>query len=145
MLPAGDFVGKLLEMCEAIGLANAVTAARRRDDEQLGRIEAACDAMTAEADPAPGACTELAFREAFARHRQRAEDLHVRGDRERAARLPRIRRVHRWRCPVCAAARRKLLGAIRRRQPEAARRAMQEMLAGWRGDAGRHAGTAEAA
>jgi|GEM_PF-2132837 len=41
--------------------------------------------------------------------------------------------------------RRKLLGAIRRRQPEAARRAMQEMLAGWRGDAGRHAGTAEAA
>jgi len=41
--------------------------------------------------------------------------------------------------------RRKLLGAIRRRQSEAARRAMQEMLAGWRGDAGRHAGTAEAA
>ncbi|OOG48311.1 GntR family transcriptional regulator [Rhodanobacter sp. C06] len=134
LLPAGDFVEKLLEMREAIELAAAVAAAQRHGDEQLRRIEAACDAMAAAADPATMASADLAFHEAVlhatgnelmismfavignALSACRASAVHTAGDVRLA--LPR---------------RRKLLGAIRRRQPEAARRAMQEMLAEPRG------------
>ena len=62
--PGGDFIDKLMEMRELIGLAAAAAAARRRDEEQLDRIEAACTAMDAAADPDALAKAGLACHEA---------------------------------------------------------------------------------
>ena len=63
-MPTESFVDKLAEMREIIEPAAAVTAARRRTDEQLATIESAYEAMAAAEDLDAWAAADLSFHEA---------------------------------------------------------------------------------
>lgn len=145
-LSAADFVGQLVEMRETIELAAAAAAAQRRNDEQLDRIKAACESIATASDPAALAEADLAFREAVlhaAGNELMASMCSVIGNALGDCRVATVRSTGDVRDSLPS--RRKLLDAIRRRQPEAARRAMQEMVADSHRDAGHQAGKAEAA
>jgi DNA-binding FadR family transcriptional regulator len=145
-MPTDDFVEKLAEMREVIEPYAAAAAARRRDPEQLARIEAAYEAMAASNDREEWSVADLAFHEAVL-HATRNElmislfsvietalgsylELSARKASDFKYSLPHHKKV---------------LDAIRRRQPEVAREAMQKMVADSRSNIRRHAKSRSAA
>lgn len=139
-MPTEDFVEKLVEMRELIEPAAAAAAARRRTDEELARIEAAYNAMDASADLEAWSEADLAFHKAvlYATHNELMASLFsvietalgsyfqlsasIAGNFKYS--LPRHKKV---------------FEAIRRRQPEVAREAMQKTVADSRRNIRRHA------
>ena len=129
-MPTDDFVDKLVEMREIIEPAAAAAAARRRNSDQLARIEAAYEAMAAATDLDAWSEADLAFHEAVLRatHNELMTSLFsvietaLGGYFQLSAS---IAGNYSYSLPH----HKKVLDAIRRRQPEVARQAMQKMVA----------------
>lgn len=129
-MPTEDFVEKLVEMREVIEPAAAAAAARRRNSDQLARIEAAYEAMAAATDLDAWSEADLAFHEAVLRatHNELMTSLFsvietaLGGYFQLSAS---IAGNFNYSLPH----HKKVLDAIRRRQPEVARQAMQKMVA----------------
>lgn len=129
-MPTADFVQKLVEMREMIEPAAAAVAARCRSEEQLDRLDAAYRAMEAARSRADWAEADLAFHEAI---------LHATGNELIVSLFTVIEtalgtyfvlsarnaRNFKYSLPQHG----KVLEAIRRRQPEAARRALHALVA----------------
>ena len=142
-MPTDDFVEKLVEMREVIEPAAASAAARRRDDTQLARIEAAYAAMAAATDLDAWSTADLAFHEAVLRATNNELMASLFSVIETALgsyfqlsasiagnfnySLPRHKAV---------------LDAIRRRQPEVAREAMRKTISDSRRNIRRNMGQA---
>ncbi len=128
-MPTESFVDKLVEMREIIEPAAAVTAARRRTDEQLAAIEIAYEAMAAAEDLDAWTAADMAFHEAVLQGTNNELltslfsviatalgnylVLSARNSANFKNALPQHLKVYE---------------AIRRRQPEVARQAMIEMV-----------------
>lgn len=140
-LPTEDFVAKLVEMREIIEPAAAGAAARRRTADQLARIDAAYTAM-ADADSLDDWTTaDLAFHEAIlhATNNELMVSLFSVVETALSAFLALSAHVatnFKYSLPH----HKKVLDAIRRRQPEVARRAMQRIVVDSRSNIRRHAG-----
>ncbi|MBA2079924.1 MAG: GntR family transcriptional regulator [Rhodanobacter sp. 68-29] len=129
-MPTEDFVEKLVEMREVIEPAAAAAAARQRNDEQLARIEVAYEAMAAAADLEAWSEADLAFHEAVLRSTNNELMASLFSVIETALGSyfqlsASIAGNFRYSLPH----HKKVLDAIRRRQPEVARKAMQKMVA----------------
>lgn len=129
-MPTEDFVEKLVEMREVIEPAAAAAAARQRNDEQLARIEAAYEAMAAAADLEAWSEADLAFHEAVLRSTNNELMASLFSVIETALGSyfqlsASIAGNFRYSLPH----HKKVLDAIRRRQPEVARKTMQKMVA----------------
>ncbi|NII12198.1 FadR/GntR family transcriptional regulator [Oleiagrimonas sp. C23AA] len=128
-MPEADFVGKLVELREIIEPAAAATAARRCDGPHFERLEQAFHAMEAAADMDAWASADLAFHKAVldATQNDLMSSLFAVVDTalgmyfEMSARSA---KQFNYSLPH----HRKVFEAIRKRQPEAARRAMQRMI-----------------
>ncbi|BFI97294.1 MAG: FadR/GntR family transcriptional regulator [Rhodanobacter sp.] len=139
-MPTDDFVDKLVEMREIIEPAAAAAAARRRDPEQLERIEAAYAAMAAASHREAWSVADLAFHEAVlhATHNELLISLFAVIETALGSYLALSARKaddFKYSLPH----HKKVLDAIRRRQPEVAREAMQKMVADSRSNIRRHA------
>ncbi|MEW9573457.1 FadR/GntR family transcriptional regulator [Rhodanobacter sp. Si-c] len=139
-MPTDDFVEKLAEMREIIEPAAAAAAARRRDPEQLARIEAAYEAMAAAKDREEWSVADLAFHEAVlhATHNELMVSLFSVVETALGSYLELSARKaidFKYSLPH----HKKVLDAIRRRQPEVAREAMQKTVADSRSNIRRHA------
>ena len=129
-MPTEDFVEKLVEMREVIEPAAAAAAARRRDDAQLARIEAAYAAMAAATDLEAWSAADLAFHEAVLRatHNELMTSLFSVIETALGSYFQfsaSIAGNYSYSLPH----HKKVLDAIRRRQPEVARQTMQKMIA----------------
>lgn len=129
-MPTEDFVEKLVEMREVIEPAAAAAAARQRNDEQLARIEVAYEAMAAAPDLEAWSEADLAFHEAVLRSTNNELMTSLFSVIETALGSyfqlsASIAGNFRYSLPH----HKKVLDAIRRRQPEVARQAMQKMVA----------------
>lgn len=128
-MPTDDFVEKLIEMREMIEPAAAAAAAERRSEAQLAAIEAAYRQMEAAADSAAWTAADLRFHEAV---------LQATGNELMSSLFSVIESVLGMFFLLSAQAatdfrysiphHRKVLDAIRRQQPAAARKAMQAMI-----------------
>lgn len=138
-MPTEDFVEKLAEMREIIEPAAAAAAARRRSPEQLARIEAAYAGMDAATNREQWTEADLAFHEAV---------LHA-TDNELMISLFSVVETALGSYFVLSARKaadfkyslphhKKVLDAIRRRQPEVARAAMQKTVSDSRSNIRRH-------
>lgn len=129
-MPTKDFVEKLVEMREVIEPAAAAAAARRRSDEQLAHIETAYDAMAKATTLDEWAEADLAFHEGVLHATNNELMISLFSVVETALGTylvlsARTAGDFRYSLPYHE----KLLGAIRRRQPEAAREVMNKMVA----------------
>lgn len=139
-MPTDDFVEKLVEMREVIEPAAAAAAARRRTGEQMLRIEEAYAAMTAAASLDAWTEADLAFHEAV---------LHGTHNELMVSLFSVIETALGSYFQLSASSagdfryslphHKKVMDAIRRRQPEVAREAMQKMVADSRSNIRRHA------
>lgn len=139
-MPTEDFVEKLAEMREIIEPAAAAAAARRRNSDQLARIEAAYGAMAASNGREEWSVADLAFHEAIlhATHNELMISLFSVVETALGSYLVLSARKasdFKYSLPH----HKKVLDAIRRRQPEVAREAMQKMVADSRSNIRRHA------
>jgi DNA-binding FadR family transcriptional regulator len=128
-MPTDDFVQKLAEMREVIEPAAAAAAAKRRTYEQLQSIEDAYAAMEAAADLDAWADADLAFHEAVLNATNNELMVSLFAVIESALGTffvlsARTAKNFKYALP----GHRKVLDAIRRSQPEAARRAMLAMV-----------------
>ncbi|HEX8779444.1 MAG TPA: FadR/GntR family transcriptional regulator [Rhodanobacter sp.] len=129
-MPTEDFVEKLVEMREVIEPAAAAAAARRRDAAQLARIGTAYEAMAAAADLEAWSAADLAFHEAVLRATNNelmtslfsVIETALGGYFQLSASIA-------GNFSYSLPHHRKVFDAIRRRQPEVARQAMQKMIA----------------
>lgn len=127
--PRGDLFEKMLEMRELIDPAAAAAAARRRTPGQLLGIEAARDAMSAARDPESWAAADGAFHEAVLQATNNELMISLSSVLERP--LGDYLKI-----PASPGARLKysplpydrVYEAIRRRQAEPARQAMQQIV-----------------
>lgn len=138
-MPTADFVEKLAEMREIIEPAAAAAAARRRTAGQLAHIEAAYGAMAAANDRDEWSVADLAFHEAVlhATHNELMISLFSVVETALGSYLELSARKaidYKYSLPH----HKKVLDAIRRRQPEVARAAMQAMVADSRSNIRRH-------
>jgi len=139
-MPTEDFVEKLVEMREIIEPAAAAAAARRRTAEQLARIEAAYEAMAAAPDMDAWAEADLAYHEAVlhATHNELMISLFAVVETALGSYFQLSASIagnFKYSLPH----HKKVLDAIRRRQPEVAREAMGKMVADSRSNIRRHA------
>lgn len=139
-MPTEDFVEKLVEMRGVIEPAAAATAARRRSDLQLRRIAAAFNAMEAASNLDAWAAADLAFHEGVLHATNNELMISLFSVVETALGTyfvlsARTAGNFSYSLPY----HKKVLDAIRRRQPEAARRAMNKMVADSRANILRHA------
>lgn len=128
-MPTDDFVEKLVEMREIIEPAAAAAAAKRRDDAQLARLESAYRAMEAAQDLDAWAEADLAFHEAVLQATNNELMVSLFSVIETALGTffllsARTATNFKYSLPRHFA----VFEAIRRRQPEAARLAMQRMV-----------------
>lgn len=131
-MPTGGFVEKLVEMRELIEPA---AAARRRNNAQLARIGAAYEAMAPANDLDAWAEADLTFHEVVLRatHNELMTSLFSVIETALADYFQlSASRASNFACSLPH--HKKVLGAIRRRQPEVAREAMQKMAADSRGN-----------
>lgn len=129
-MPTEDFVEKLVEMRAVIEPAAAAAAARRRDSGQLALIEAAYEAMAAATDLEAWSEADLAFHEAVLRatHNELMTSLFSVIETALGSYFQLSASIagnFNYSLPH----HKKVLDAIRRRQPEVARQAMQKMVA----------------
>jgi DNA-binding FadR family transcriptional regulator len=139
-MPTEDFVEKLVEMREIIEPAAAAAAARRRTAEQLARIETAYAAMDAATNLDEWTEADLAYHEAV---------LHATNNELMISLFSVIETTLGTYFVLSARTasnfkyslphHKKVLDAIRRRQPEVARQAMDRMVADSRSNIRRHA------
>lgn len=130
LMPTEDFVRKLVEMRELIEPAAAAAAATRCSVEQLERLDAAYAGMEAAQTLDAWAEADLAFHEAVLNGTNNELMTSLFSVIETALGTffvlsARTAKNFKYSLPH----HRKVLEAIRRRQPEAARRAMQQMIA----------------
>ena len=130
LMPTADFVQKLVEMREIIEPSAAASAARRCTAEQLERLDAAYAAMDAAQTLDAWAKADLSFHEAMLSATNNELMISLFSVIETALETffvlsARTAKNFKYSLPH----HRKVLDAIRRRQPEAARRAMQRMIA----------------
>ena len=130
LMPTEDFVQKLAEMREIIEPSAAAAAARRGSEEQLKRLEAAYAAMDAAQTLDAWAKADLDFHEALLSATNNELMISLFSVIETALGTffvlsARTAKNFKYSLPN----HRKVLDAVRRRQPEAARRAMQRMIA----------------
>jgi DNA-binding FadR family transcriptional regulator len=128
-MPTADFVQKLAEMREIIEPAAAAFAARRCSAEQFEQLESAYLAMEAARTSDEWAVADLAFHEAVLNGTNNELMVSLFSVVETAlgsyfVLSARKRSDFNYSLPY----HRKVFEAIRRRQPEAARRAMQQMI-----------------
>lgn len=138
-MPTEDFVEKLVEMREIIEPAAAAAAARRRKAEQLVAVEAAYEAMAAARNLDEWTAADLAFHEAV---------LHATNNELMISLFSVIETALGTYFALSASTasnfkyslphHQKVYEAIRRRQPEMARQAMQKMVADSRSNIRRH-------
>lgn len=138
-MPTEDFVEKLVEMREIIEPAAAAAAARRRTAEQLVAVETAYEAMAAAKDLDAWTRADLAFHEAV---------LHATNNELMISLFSVIETALGTYFALSASTasnfkyslphHQKVYEAIRRRQPEVARQAMQKMVADSRSNIRRH-------
>jgi DNA-binding FadR family transcriptional regulator len=138
-MPTEDFVEKLVEMREIIEPAAAAAAARRRSAEQLARIDAAYAAMDAASNLDEWAEADLAYHEAVLHATNNELMISLFSVIETALGTyfvlsARTASNFKYSLPH----HKKLLDAIRRRQPEVARQAMTSMVAESRSNIRRH-------
>jgi DNA-binding FadR family transcriptional regulator len=138
-MPTEDFVEKLVEMREIIEPAAAAAAARRRTAEQLERLAAAYEAMTASTDLDEWTEADLAFHEAMLHATNNELMVSLFSVVETALGTyfmlsARTASNFKYSLPH----HKKVLDAIRRRQPEVARQAMTSMVAESRSNIRRH-------
>jgi DNA-binding FadR family transcriptional regulator len=138
-MPTEDFVEKLVEMREIIEPAAAAAAARRRSAEQLARIDAAYAAMDASTNLDEWAEADLAYHEAVLHATNNELMISLFSVIETALGTyfvlsARTASNFKYSLPH----HKKLLDAIRRRQPEVARQAMTGMVAESRSNIRRH-------
>jgi DNA-binding FadR family transcriptional regulator len=129
-MPTEDFVQKLAEMREIIEPSAAAAAARRGSEEQLKRLEAAYAAMDAAQTLDAWAEADLDFHEALLSATNNELMISLFSVIETALGtffVLSARTVKNFKYSLPH--HRKVLDAVRRRQPEAARRAMQRMIA----------------
>ena len=128
-MPTEDFVEKLVEMREVIEPAAAAAAARRRDDAQLARIEAAYAAMAAATDLEAWSAADLAFHEAVLRatHNELMTSLFSVIETALGSYFQ-LSASSAGSFNYSLPSHKKVLDAIRRRQPEVARQTMQKMI-----------------
>jgi DNA-binding FadR family transcriptional regulator len=140
-MPTDDFIDKLVEMREIIEPAAAASAARRRTAEQMAEIEAAYRAMDAAQAPDTWAEADLQFHDAVLQ----ATDNELLSSLFSAVETAlgtffvlsaRTMSNFKYSLPH----HQKVLEAIRRRQPEAAREAMLAMIADSQTQLPRHRG-----
>jgi DNA-binding FadR family transcriptional regulator len=139
-MPTDDFVEKLAEMREIIEPAAGAAAARRRTAEQLARIEAAYAAMAAATDLDEWTEADLAFHEAMLHATNNELLVSLFSVIETALATyfvlsARTAANFKYSLPH----HKKVLDAIRRRQPEVARKAMAKMVVDSRTNIRRHA------
>jgi DNA-binding FadR family transcriptional regulator len=139
-MPTEDFVEKLVEMREIIEPAAAAAAARRRSAEQLARIDAAYAAMDAASNLDEWAEADLAYHEAVLHATNNELMISLFSVIETALGTyfvlsARTAGNFKYSLPH----HKKVLDAIRRRQPEVARQAMDKMVADSRSNIRRHA------
>lgn len=128
-MPTADFVQKLVEMREIIEPAAAAYAARRCSAEQYERLESAYLAMEASRTSDEWAVADLEFHEAVLNATNNELMISLFSVVETAlgsyfVLSARKSSDFKYSLPY----HRKVFEAIRRRQPEAARRAMQQMI-----------------
>ncbi|MDO1527611.1 FadR/GntR family transcriptional regulator [Fulvimonas sp. R45] len=128
-MPTEDFVEKLVEMREIIEPAAAAAAARRRSPEQLARVDTAYEAMAAAASLDDWTTADLAFHEAVLHATQNELMISLFSVIETALGTyfvlsARTAGDFKYSLPH----HKKVLDAIRRRQPEVARQAMTRMV-----------------
>ncbi|MBD8872762.1 FadR/GntR family transcriptional regulator [Rhodanobacter sp. DHB23] len=138
-MPTEDFVEKLAEMREVIEPAAAAAAARRRSAEQLAAIEGAYEAMAAANGREEWSVADLAFHEAIlhATHNELMISLFSVVETALGSYLALSARKaidFKYSLPH----HKKVLDAIRRRQPEVARAAMQKTVSDSRSNIRRH-------
>jgi DNA-binding FadR family transcriptional regulator len=138
-MPTEDFVEKLVEMREIIEPAAAAAAARRRSAEQLARIEAAYAAMEAASNLDEWAKADLAYHEAVLHATNNELMISLFSVIETALETyfvlsARTAGNFKYALPQHE----KVYEAIRRRQPEVARKGMQKMVADSRSNIRRH-------
>ncbi|WP_199098769.1 FadR/GntR family transcriptional regulator [Dyella sp. ASV21] len=129
-MPTDDFIEKLVEMRELIEPAAAATAAQRRSAAQLAKIDAAYRKMEAAKDSGEWAVADLSFHNAV---------LHATGNELMISLFSVIESVLGMFFVLSAQTagdfkyslpqHHKVLDAIRRNQPEVARKTMQAMIA----------------
>lgn len=134
-MPTDDFVEKLVEMRELIEPAAAAAAAQRRTSADLARIDEAYGKMAASRDAGEWATADLAFHKAI---------LQATGNELMSSLFTVIESVFGMFFMLSAQTvgdfkyslpqHHKVLDAIRRNQPEAARKAMQAMIIDARGN-----------
>jgi DNA-binding FadR family transcriptional regulator len=129
-LPADDFTEKLVEMREIIEPAAAASAARRRSDAQLAQLQSAYEAMDAAPNLDKWADADLKFHETLlnATNNELISSLFSVIETALGAYFVLSARTaddFKYSLPHHA----KVLAAIRRQQPEAARRHMKRMVA----------------
>lgn len=129
-MPTEDFVEKLVEMREIIEPAAAAAAARRRTPEQLAAVESAYQAMAAAKDLDAWAEADLAFHESVLHATNNELMISLFSVIETALGTyfvlsARTASNFKYSLPH----HQKVFEAIRRRQPEVARQAMQKMVA----------------
>jgi len=139
-MPTEDFVEKLVEMREIIEPAAAAAAARRRSAEQLERIETAYAAMDAATTLDQWTEADLAYHEAVLHATNNELMISLFSVIETALGTyfvlsARTASNFKYSLPH----HKKVLDAIRRRQPEVARQAMNKMVADSRSNIRRHA------
>ncbi|GAA0255072.1 FadR/GntR family transcriptional regulator [Rhodanobacter caeni] len=130
LMPTEDFVQKLAEMREIIEPSAAAAAARRCSGEQLARLETAYAAMDAAQTLEDWARADLDFHEALLSATNNELMISLFSVIETALGTffvlsARTAKNFKYSLPH----HRKVLDAVRRHQPEAARRAMQRMIA----------------
>lgn len=139
-MPTEDFVEKLVEMREIIEPAAAAAAARRRSAAQLQRIETAYAAMDAATTLDQWTEADLAYHEAVLHATNNELMISLFSVIETALGTyfvlsARTASNFKYSLPH----HKKVLDAIRRRQPEVARQAMNKMVADSRSNIRRHA------
>ena len=138
-MPTEDFVEKLVEMREIIEPAAAAAAARRCTAEQLERLAAAYESMAASTDLDAWTEADLAFHEAMLHATNNELMVSLFSVVETALGTyfvlsARTASNFKYSLPH----HKKVLDAIRRRQPEVARQAMVKMVASSRSNIRRH-------
>lgn len=128
-MPTDDFIEKLVEMRQIIEPAAAAAAARRRTDAQLSRMDSAYQEMKAAKDPEEWAAADVGFHGAVLQATGNELMISLFSVVESALGMFFVLSAQtagdfKYSLPRHL----KVLEAIRRQQPEAARKAMQAMI-----------------
>lgn len=129
-MPTDDFIEKLVEMREIIEPAAAAAAARKRSSAQLAKIDSAYRQMEASADANQWAVADLAFHDAVLQATGNEMMISLFSVIESAMGMFFVLSAqHAGNFKYSLPHHQKVLEAIRRNQPEVARKAMQAMIA----------------